>query len=134
MLRKVSKSVKHLWDAFRELMGASHLYRVTAILSLIFVILTIALPAWKILPRREELLFIPLHYNIYIGIDRFGPWYHAFIPAVLGATLLFVNVIFEAVFFRRERVLSLFFAVATVLAELVLFVSIVLTVLLNLNV
>jgi hypothetical protein len=119
-------------DALVDLVKTSKFYRRTALASLILVILTFAVPAWKIVPIREAAPFIPLHYNIYIGIDRFGPWYYVFIPGALGLTLLFVNTVFQAVFYRREKVLSGFFAVATVFAELTLFVAMVLSVLLNL--
>ena len=119
-------------DALVDLVKTSKFYRRTVLASLILVILTFAVPAWKIVPIREEAPFIPLHYNIYIGIDRFGPWYYVFIPGALGLTLLFVNTVFQAVFYRREKVLSAFFAVATVFAELTLFVAMVLSVLLNL--
>ena len=128
-----SRSMLSLWkDALFDLVKTSKFYRLTALASLVLVILTFAVPAWKIVPLREASPFIPLHYNIYIGIDRFGPWYYVFAPAALGLTLLVVNTVFQAVFYRREKVLSSFFAVATVFAELALFVATVLSVLLNL--
>ncbi|MBU1705572.1 hypothetical protein KKG19_02495, partial [Patescibacteria group bacterium] len=71
------------------------------------------------------------HYNIYFGIDRFGPWYYIFVPAALGGTLLIINLIFQTAFFRRESVLSYFFAVATVFSEIMLFVAMIFIVLLN---
>lgn len=131
-MRALPTVLNRLASSFADLVRSSALFRWTAAVSLALVILTLALPAWKIAPLSESAPFIPLHYNIYIGIDRFGPWYYAFIPGALGATLLVVNAVFQAVFFRRERVLSSFFAVATVFAESMLFVAIVLTVLLNL--
>jgi hypothetical protein len=112
-------------------MVSSKLYRYTAIVSGTFVLLSFALPAWRIVPIAQSQPYLPLHYNIYFGIDRFGPWYFVFFPAALGAALLLVNLGFEAVFFRREHVLSKFFAVATVFSEVVLFIAVVLIVLLN---
>ncbi|OGL66579.1 hypothetical protein A2856_02760 [Candidatus Uhrbacteria bacterium RIFCSPHIGHO2_01_FULL_63_20] len=131
-MTRFSDAIRRTISSYADLIRSSALYRYTTIASLVLVALTVALPAWKIMPLRETAPFIPLHYNIYIGIDRFGPWYFAFVPGALGATLLVVNTLFQAVFFRRERVLSSFFAVATVFAEVALFVAIVLTVLLNL--
>ena len=108
------------------------MYRRTAVASGILLVLTIALPVWRILPMAGQKPFIPLHYNVYVGVDAFGPWYDIFVLPVLGAALLVVNLIFQAVFFERERVLSAFFAVATLVTELVLLVAMVLIVLLNL--
>jgi hypothetical protein len=129
----MTRSLVIRWkDAFVDLARTSGFFRWTTLVSLALVILMFAVPAWKIVPLHEVSPFIPLHYNIYIGIDRFGPWYYVFLPGVLGLTLLFVNTVFQAVFYRREKVLSAFFAVATAFAELTLFVAMVLSVLLNL--
>ena len=119
-------------NIFTDLMRASRLYRWSTIVSVILVLMTFLLPAWRIVPLAQNQPYIPLHYNIYFGIDRFGPWYFIFFPAALGAALLVINLLFELVFFRREHVLSKFFAVATVISEIILLVSVVLIVLLNL--
>lgn len=131
-MRTPFKIIARSRDAFRDLMASSPAYRRTAIVSLVLVLLTFLLPLWRIAPMASQQPFIPLHYNVYFGIDRFGPWYYVFVPAALGAALLLVNLIFEAVFFRHERVLSYFFAGATMFTELVLLVSVVMIVLLNL--
>ncbi len=101
-------------------------------MSVIFVLLTVLLPLWRIMPFSEDRPFIPLHYNVHFGIDQFGPWYDIFRIPVLGLVLLVVNIFFQAAFYRREHVLSKFFAIATVVSEFILFVAMVLIVLLNL--
>jgi len=131
-MKAIRQLIRTTHRAFVDLFLSSPVYRRTAIVSAIFVLATTLLPIWRIVPLAEASPFIPLHYNIYLGIDRFGPWYSIFLLPALGATLLVVNVIFEAVFFRREHVLSKFFAYATVFSETVLFVAMVLIVLLNL--
>lgn len=154
-MAQFKKPLVLFFRSFGDLMKSSAVYRRTAVASLVFVLLTGLLPLWRILPMAlvpndfsdpektfrlfgwaPSYLFgnlaLPLHYNIYSGIDRFGPWYYVFAPAVLGAALLLINLVFEAAFFRREHVLSYFFACATVFAELVLLVAVVLIVLLNL--
>lgn len=132
MMRKFFKVLRQFRRSFVGMMKDHKLYRNAAILSAILVFLTFLLPLWKILPLAGEQGFIPLHYNIYFGIDRFGPWYFAFVPPMLGLTLLLINLIFQATFYRREKILSHFFAVATVFAEALLFVAMVLIILLNL--
>lgn len=131
MFKRSRRIIRDFWRSFRDLLTSSKLYRYTALVSGAFVLMSFALPAWRIVPIAQSQPYLPLHYNIYFGIDRFGPWYFVFFPAVLGAALLFVNLGFEAVFFRREHVLSKFFAVATVCSEVVLFIAVVLIVLLN---
>lgn len=131
-MSRVGNAVGNFVRALVELMTRQRVYRWTAILSLILVILTALLPLWRIFPQAEAKPYIPLHYNIYLGIDAFGPWYSIFFLPALGAALLIVNILFEALFFRREHVLSKFFAYATVFSEIVLLVAMILIVLLNL--
>ena len=116
----------------KELFRTSPLYRRTAIASGVLLVFMIALPLWRILPLASEKPFIPLHYNVYMGVDAFGPWYDVFLLPILGLVLLLVNVAFQALFFQQEHVLSLFFATVTVATEAILFVAMVLIVLLNL--
>ncbi len=132
VMQKLTKAMRLFRDALVELLRTSALCRRTALASGILLLLTIALPVWRILPLAGEKPFIPLHYNVYMGVDAFGPWYDIFILPALGTALFFVNLAFQAAFFERERVLSVFFAVATLVTELILFVAMVLIVLLNL--
>jgi hypothetical protein len=117
--------------SFVELMNASKLYRYAALLSALLVLLSFLLPAWRIVPLAQSQPYLPLHYNIYFGIDRFGPWYFVFFPALLGLILLLLNLIFQVALFKREHVLSLFFSISTVFTELILFIAVVFIVLLN---
>lgn len=131
-MKHALKTTAVFFRSFVELMKESPIYRWSAIISFLLVVLTFAIPAWKILPNAGEQNFIPLHYNIYFGIDQFGPWYYVFFVPSLGLVLLLVNLIFETVYFRKEQVLSYFFALATLFSEIVLLVAVVLIVLLNL--
>lgn len=127
----IKRQLRRLRDDLIGLYRASSLYKWTTGLSVLFLALTLALPLWRLVPYLPEGQFIPLHYNIYFGVDRFGPWYHLFFLPALGAVLLIINIIFEALFFEREHVLSTFFAAATLFAEIVLFTAMVFIVLLN---
>jgi len=132
ILKKSIKSLRSLRGMLLELFRTSAWYRRMAVASGVLMLMTVALPVWRILPMAAQKPFIPLHYNVYMGIDAFGPWYGVFVLPALGAALFLVNLGFQAIFFKRERVLSVFFAVATLLTEIILFVATVLIVLLNL--
>lgn len=129
---KTRYNVRMFRNDLRELVRTSAFYRRTAIASGILLFLMVALPLWRILPTADDKPFIPLHYNVYMGVDAFGPWYHIFFLPAIGLALLAVNTAFQVVFFKREHVLSAFFAVATVATESILLVAMVLIVLLNL--
>ncbi len=131
-MTKMRYNVRMLRNEFKELLRNSRPYRRTTIVSGVLLLLTAALPVWKILPLSADSPFIPLHYNVYMGIDESGPWQRVFVLPAIGFVLLVVNTILQAVLHKKEKVLSTFFAVATVASEAVLLVSMVLIVLLNL--
>lgn len=131
-MTKMRYNVRMLRTSFKELLNTSKLYRRTTIVSGVLLILTAALPAWKILPISGDNPYIPLHYNVYMGIDESGPWQRVFVLPAIGLALLLVNTVLQAVLHKREKVLSTFFAVTTVASEAILLVSMVLIVLLNL--
>ena|SRR3989339_495332 len=130
-LRRKKISPKHLLRDLHYLILHSQLFRWTTMGSLFCVSLVWILPIWRIIPLTEQQPYLPLHYNIYFGIDQFGPWYQVFFLPILGTILLLVNTCFEAVFFQKERIISTFFALGTVIAEGILFVSMLFIVLLN---
>ena len=96
-----------------------------------FIAATFLLPYFRIIPFIEENNFIPLHYNIYFGIDQFGPWYYVFMPALLGLIFYLGNLIFQSRFYKREPFLSKFFSMTSVCVELIFFSAIVFITLLN---
>lgn len=103
----------------------------TTTVSLFFLIGTIVLPIWRILPLGAESPFIALHYNIYLGVDRFGPIWHIFFLPALGLLFLVLNFTIEAWAYRTQKTLSFFFAAATPFLQLVLLAAMVLIVLIN---
>lgn len=129
---KMRYNVRMLRNDVKELLKTSKLFRRTTLVSGVLLILTAALPAWKILPISADNPYIPLHYNVYMGIDESGPWQRVFVLPAIGLGLLVVNTILQVVLHKREKVLSTFFAVTTVAGEAILLVSMVLIVLLNL--
>lgn len=53
---------------------------------------------WRLSPD-----FIPLHYTVYFGFDRFGPRSDIFLFAALGSVLLAINWLVTAVVFKDHR-------------------------------
>jgi hypothetical protein len=131
-MRRLLQHTGRIRAVLGDLWNTSPQYRWTFVASTVLVVATAALPAWRLLPDIMDAGFIPLHYNIYFGIDQFGPWYGVFLPAGLGTIIVFVNVTAAAMFFRTEHLLALFLAWATVTANAVLLVSTIFTITLNL--
>ncbi len=128
---RVITRARKLKGAVRDIFANSKFYRWTAIVSAGLVVLTTLLPFWKIIPNLHGADYIPLHYNIYFGVDKFGPWYYIFALPALGILMLLTNILFEAIYAKHEHVLSIFFAITTLLVETILLGSMVLITLIN---
>ena len=106
--------------------------RLTTLISFVFIAITFALPIWRILPMANETPFIALHYNIYLGVDRFGPVHSLFVIPVMSLGFLLLNLFIQAHAYRRQKVLTYFFAAATPVISFILMVAMTLIVLINL--
>lgn len=113
------------------MLGKERLYLWMLGASVLTLALTLTLPIWRIVPLAGEKPFLPLHYNVYFGVDRFGPWWQVFVPPTLGLLFLLVALVMQARFYRSEPMLARFFAVSTVLLETALLIAMALLVLLN---
>ncbi len=109
----------------------NRLIQISTGISVFFLLGTFLLPVWRILPFAQETPFIALHYNIYLGVDRFGPLKQIFLLPGIGLSILLLNLFIEARSYRQQKTLSLFFAATTPLLEFILFVAMVLIVLIN---
>lgn len=130
-MSRAHKHVKQFFKSFRELLRQNKFSRSTLVVSVFLFLCTLVLPIWRIVPIASEQQYVPLHYNVYFGVDRFGPWYAIFVLPILGLVFLIVNVVLQTHFALREKLLVRFFSASTVILELNLFVAMVLIVLLN---
>jgi len=74
--------------------------------------------------------FIPLHYNIYFGIDLIGPWYKVFVIPILGLVVFFINLLLSYII--KIKVLSYFLIGSSVFAQFILLIGSIFVILLNL--
>ncbi|MFH0988363.1 MAG: hypothetical protein V1763_03245 [Parcubacteria group bacterium] len=85
-------------------------------------------PILSSLPPDQS--FIPLHYNIYFGVDLFGQWQRIFIMPGIGLAILIINAILALSLFNKKKMLAylltgiagaiqIFVLIATVLVILI---------------
>jgi hypothetical protein len=132
MRHPYKKSLKDTWKALYEMLCQSRPMQWSAAISLLLLAAMFALPAWRLVPLSDQSPFIALHYNVYLGVDRFGSLWRLFLLPLLGLLFLIANLSIQARFFRHQKTLALFFAGATPLLQFVLFVAMTLIVLINL--
>lgn len=86
-------------------------------------------PAVYSLPKEQS--YIPLHYNIYTGIDLFGSWQRIFIWPAIGLIILIINFIFSIILYDKKEVISYFLSCTTTIVQIFLLISTLLTILIN---
>lgn len=69
---------------------------------------------WVIFPARNEIFVFPFHYTIYFGIDRVGPWYSTFTPAVFATLILVMNIILLSFISEKDKLVSRVIAIVTI--------------------
>ncbi len=79
----------------------------------------------------EEQSFIPLHYNIYLGIDLFGKWQKIFYLPGLGLVIFLINTILSLIIYNKKEILSYFLTIISTLCQIFLFIATLLTILIN---
>jgi hypothetical protein len=110
------------------------------VLVLNFVALFLNLALWvflffqlkKILASQPEVTAIPLHYNVFLGIDLIGQWYHAFILPLIGLVVVIVNFILAFALYSKKILISYFLSFTSLLTQLILIVASLLIILINL--
>lgn len=122
----------NLQEPFRE-MVKSRFLKVSAALSIVFWLGSLALPSWRVVPNIVGKTAVPLHYNIHFGIDTVGPWWQIFVVPALGLLFMIMNLLAARMTWRRDPMLSFTIAVATVFIELLLFVAMIFIVFLHLT-
>jgi hypothetical protein len=100
--------------------------KVFSLLSFLELILLWLFTAWR---YRLSPDYIPLHYTVYFGFDRFGPKYDIFLFATIGTIILLVNLAVGTVMFRKEPLWQALWWALTALLELILIAALVLAVL-----
>jgi len=70
---------------------------------------------------------IPLHYNIYYGIDLIGNWYKIFYIPFFGLLIIFINFIFSSIIYGREKIISYFLTAITIFSQAILLLAAIFT-------
>ncbi len=94
---------------------------------LVFTVLSVLanFAIWMILALRikPSVYPIPLHYNIYGGIDTIDLWYKVFVVPGFGLFLLLVNFVASLLFYRREKFVTHLLTVSNFVVQVLLLVA-----------
>ncbi len=130
-MSRIRRQAKQSLKLFREMLQQDRLYVWMLIASVLLWMAAVLLLVWRIVPLSAQKPYLPLHYNVYFGVDRFGPWVQVFVLPGLGLFFLLVSLVMQSHFYQREKMLARFFSLSTVFIEATFFVATILIVLLN---
>lgn len=79
----------------------------------------------------EDQAFVPLHYNIYLGIDSYGAWQTIFLLPFFGVLFLLINTLLAFIVFNKREILSYFLSFSAAVLQIFFFIASLLTILIN---
>ena len=66
---------------------------------------------------------VPIHFNIYFGIDVVEYYYQAFIIPVVGIVVILVNLFFAFYLYEKEKFIAQFLAGSSLFIQILLFLA-----------
>jgi len=66
---------------------------------------------------------VPLHFNIYFGIDVIDKWSQAFLIPGIGLVVIFLNLILSYLVFSKEKFIAHFLLASSLFVQILLFLA-----------
>ena len=123
-------SIAKFWDStYRDDRWVKILFIFSVIINIgIWILLWLKMQPQSYLSESGE---IPLHYNIYFGIDMIGSWFTVFIIPLIGLVVIIANNILGYIFYIKDKVISYALIIPELMIQLVLLIASFLLILLN---
>ncbi|MBT4277556.1 hypothetical protein HOD96_02295 [Candidatus Falkowbacteria bacterium] len=84
----------------------------------------INLAVWLNLLRiKKTTELIPLHYNIYFGIDYIGEWHKLFTIAGVGLLVLLINFLLSLLFYFKDKFIAYTLLITALFVQIILILS-----------
>ncbi|MBI5071313.1 hypothetical protein HZB93_00220 [Candidatus Falkowbacteria bacterium] len=103
-------AIKKFFKIFTVLVFKDGFFRILLITSLALNLFLWAILYLKFSEFRSIGEVLPLHYNIYFGVDFIGRWYEIFIMPLVGIFFIIINLILADIIYLRDKVTSYFLA------------------------
>ncbi|MFA5211043.1 MAG: hypothetical protein WC414_00885 [Patescibacteria group bacterium] len=97
-------------------------------INLFFILLSFF---WLIIQIPRNIGQVFLHYNILFGVDRIGSWGQIFILPLTGLLFFLLNEILAWFFYSKDKMISYFLNICSILLNIFVFVAVILTVFIN---
>jgi len=97
-----------VFKIFTGLLFKDRFFQIVFSLSLLMNLALWIFLYFKFYPLKDAGELLPLHYNIYFGIDFVGKWYKIFVMPLLGVFFIVVNFILADIIYLRDKIVSYF--------------------------
>lgn len=116
---------------FTALILKDWLSRALLITSLVLNLAVWAFLYLKFFPLRTAEGVLPLHYNIYFGIDFVGAWYEILIMPLVGIFFIAINFFLADIIYLRDKVTGYFLIGAAAFSQVLLLLAAYAIIMLN---
>lgn len=116
-------AIKNFLKLFTVLIFKDGFFRLLFFFSLAVNLFIWAFLYLKFSPLQTMGETLPLHYNIYFGIDFIGRWYEVFIMPLVGIFFIIINFILADIIYLRDKVTSYFLTGAGAFIQILLFLA-----------
>ncbi len=120
---RVKKSIKALWDIKPV--------RWILLFSTVVIALGWGLALWRFPGLVEAGEVIPLHYNIYFGVDSIGPWWRILLLPGFATLTLIINLVISVWQVKEHKPFVMILSVTTALVAVIMDISLVFALLMN---
>ncbi len=81
--------------------------------------------------ESEWMETIPLHYNVYFGIDLIGSWQKVLIMPLIGSVIFILNGLLAYFLYVKEKLLSYFLVISSAFVQIVFLIAAFMVVVIN---
>lgn len=117
------KEEKFFLKIFTSLIFKDRFFQVVFGIAIIINIINLIVIFWKFPPPNNPEKLLPLHYNIYFGIDFVGEWRTIFIIPAVGFFFTVINFILADIIYVRDKVIGYFLAGESIVVQVLMLLA-----------
>jgi len=112
--------IKNFFKNFTTLIFRDRFFQIVLGSSLLVNLAIWAFLYFKFSPFGNSENILPLHYNIYFGIDFVGEWKKVFVIPMVGIFFITINFLIADIIYLRDKIIGYFLVGTGLFAQLLL--------------
>ena len=112
--------IKSFFKSFTALIFKDRFFQIVLGASLLINLAIWAFLYFKFSPLGSSENILPLHYNIYFGIDFVGEWKKVFVIPLVGIFFITINFLIADIVYLRDKIIGYFLVGTGLFAQILL--------------